>query len=546
MRKTVLASLLLLAACRGEPQTPFSVALTADTLSGTAPLVVNFSAAASEGGSDVGYRWNFGDGRAEQGSSSRSHTFTGPGSFPVTVEASRGEQTASATLTVAVAAPTAPPPNGAPTVTLTASRTAGRAPLTVAFEATATDPDGDPLRYLYNFGDGTTGEPGEASRSHRYAEPGRYAATVTVDDGRGGVAQAEVAVSVASAAPPTEPPPAPENEAPTVDLTASTTAGPAPLTVSFSAQAADPEGERVSYAWSFGNGETAAGNKSRTLTYTEPGRYTAAVTVSDGQASASADLTVTVEAPSTPPPPENAAPEVTVAADPVSGAVPLDVTLSAEAADPDGDELAYLWDFGDGTISSDNPASHLYREAGTYTASVTVSDRKGGKARAEVLVTADGGGSGGEGVPFYGQWAWAATGASGEARSGYLSVAEAATADDSGTDEFFVEGGKGAWAVCADGSAACGPDGVGRIDVVDFGAGRTFDIVFVDAATGEDRLVAFDEDDRLTSENGAPTFRGGGAWFNDDGSSDDLAFVMVKVADEPAAARNAARAASGR
>lgn len=246
--------------------------------------------------------------------------------------------------------------------------------------------------------------------------------------------------------------------------------------------------------------------------------------MSDGLAEASAEVAVTVEPP----------------ADPLSGTIPLDGTLGAEATDPDGDPLAHLWDFGDGTILGENSATHLYREAGRYTASVTVSDRKGGKTPAEVTVTVQDGDPGAPDVPFYGQWAWAATGTR-ETLTGYLSVSKASTSDDSGVDEFFVEGGKGAWASC-DGPQVCAPDGVGRIDVVDFGAGRTFDIVFVDGATGADRLVAFDEDDRLTNEDGAPTFRGGGAWFYDDGSSDDLSFVMVKVGDEPAAALGAALA----
>ncbi len=551
--RRVLYSLLLLVACGGEPdpQPAFSVALGADTLTGAAPLTVNFSASVPGGGNEVGYSWNFGDGTTVQGSPNRAYTYTAPGSYPVTVSATSSGQSAEATATVTVTPPVVPPPpeNTPPSVSLTASRTTGRAPVVVTFTATATDPDGDPLTYSFNFGDGETSNSGEAAQAHRYAEPGRYAATVTVADGRGGVAEAEVTVSVLDPepeVPPTAPPPTPpegENEAPTVELDANAATGTAPLTVSFSAEADDPEGDNLSYAWDFGNGEAAKGNSSRTLTYTEPGQYTAAVTVSDGLAETTADALVTVEAPNLPP--DNAAPSVSVSADPAGGAVPLDVTLSAEADDPDGDELAYLWDFGDGTISGENPASHLYRAAGTYTASVTVSDRKGGKARAEVTVTAAGSGSGGSDIPFYGQWAWAATGSPDGPLSGYLSVTEASTADDAGVDEFFVEGGKGAWASCEAG-ADCPPDGVGRIDVLDFGGSRTFDIVFVDGATGENRLVAFDDDDRLTNEDDAPTFRGGGAWFYDDGSSDDLSFVMVKVANEPAAALEAALAKASR
>jgi PKD repeat protein len=191
--------------------------------------------------------------------------------------------------------------------------------------------------------------------------------------------------------PPTELPRPPEdsepNEPPTVALSASTARGSAPLTVSFSADASDPDGDPLSYAWTFGNGDTAEGNSSHTVTYREPGDYTAVVTVSDGVAEERASFTVEVDEPPEPPA-SNTPPVVTLSATPVTGSTPLRVKLSADASDADGDEVSYLWDFGDGTISSDNPVTHVYRDAGDYSASVTVSDRRGGKTREEVTIEA--------------------------------------------------------------------------------------------------------------------------------------------------------------
>jgi len=45
------------------------------------------------------------------------------------------------------------------------------------------DPDGDALKYEWNFGDGQTAS-GE-SVSHVYSRPGDYTVGLTVDDGRG-------------------------------------------------------------------------------------------------------------------------------------------------------------------------------------------------------------------------------------------------------------------------------------------------------------------------------------------------------------------------
>ncbi len=63
-------------------------------------------------------------------------------------------------------------------------------------------------------------------------------------------------------------------------------------------------------------------------------------------------------------------------ADPVAGAAPLLVQFSASGHDPQGGELPYEWDFGDGGGSFNQSRAHV-PEAGTYTATVTVTDPQG-------------------------------------------------------------------------------------------------------------------------------------------------------------------------
>lgn len=55
-------------------------------------------------------------------------------------------------------------------------------------------------------------------------------------------------------------------------------------------------------------------------------------------------------------------------------AVALDGTAST---DPDGDELTYTWDFGDGTTGSSATPEHTYVENGEYLVSLTVTDAHG-------------------------------------------------------------------------------------------------------------------------------------------------------------------------
>jgi len=72
-----------------------------------------------------------------------------------------------------------------------------------------------------------------------------------------------------------------ENIRPNVALKVENQNGPPPLTVDFDASgSSDEDGKIVSYDWEFGDGETGSGEEV-SHTYTEPGTYTATVTVTD-------------------------------------------------------------------------------------------------------------------------------------------------------------------------------------------------------------------------------------------------------------------------
>lgn len=74
---------------------------------------------------------------------------------------------------------------------------------------------------------------------------------------------------------------------------------------------------------------------------------------------------------------DNRPPVAVASGTPLAGALPLNVTFSsAGSADPDaGQTLTYQWNFGDGTpVSNAANPSHVYSVAGTYTATLTVTD----------------------------------------------------------------------------------------------------------------------------------------------------------------------------
>ncbi|GGP07698.1 glycosyl hydrolase [Nonomuraea glycinis] len=95
------------------------------------------------------------------------------------------------------------------------------------------------------------------------------------------------------------------NRAPVAVASATPTSGQAPLTVAFSsAGTSDPDGDAITYAWTFGDGGTSTA-ANPTHTYTTNGTYTATLTVRDATgATGSANAMVGVG---------NTAPAVTVA-----------------------------------------------------------------------------------------------------------------------------------------------------------------------------------------------------------------------------------------
>ena len=81
--------------------------------------------------------------------------------------------------------------------TASASPSRGVGPLNVGFTATASDADGDPLTYRWDFGDGSAPS-ALASPSHVYNAPGVYEANLTVSSGADIVAAPPVKIVVGS------------------------------------------------------------------------------------------------------------------------------------------------------------------------------------------------------------------------------------------------------------------------------------------------------------------------------------------------------------
>jgi outer membrane protein OmpA-like peptidoglycan-associated protein len=89
-------------------------------------------------------------------------------------------------------------PNRPPVCRLTVPAE-GQVGQAVALDASgSSDPDGDPLSYTWDFGDGTPPAKTTFARAtHSYAKVGGYTVKVTVDDGRGGACTATAQIPIA-------------------------------------------------------------------------------------------------------------------------------------------------------------------------------------------------------------------------------------------------------------------------------------------------------------------------------------------------------------
>ena len=177
------------------PNAPPTASASATPLSGAAPLVVSFDGSASSDPDDdpLSYAWSFGDGENGTGAMV-SHTYDQPGTYTASLTVDDGNGGSDGT-TIFIQVQN--PANNAPIAEASANVTGGVAPLTVSFDASGSwDPDGDPLTYDWDFGDG--GQGSGVNPSHTYNDAGTFNAVVTVRDGRGGVDTAAVVITVTS------------------------------------------------------------------------------------------------------------------------------------------------------------------------------------------------------------------------------------------------------------------------------------------------------------------------------------------------------------
>ncbi|MEO8520719.1 MAG: PKD domain-containing protein, partial [Acidobacteriota bacterium] len=147
----------------------------------------------------------------------------------------------------------------------------------------------------------------------------------------------------------------------------------------------DPDGNPLSFAWSFGDG-TAASGPAPVHAFSQPGLHTVTLLVSDGRGGTSSASTLATVTAVSAEVPGNHAPTAS-AGGPYNGIAQASVTLHGEGlGDADNDPLTYAWSFGDGTTGTGATPVHIYLQPGRYTATLLVADGRGGSDAATAVV----------------------------------------------------------------------------------------------------------------------------------------------------------------
>ena len=310
------------------------------------------------------YKWDLGDGTSAEGVKvTKAYKTGGKYRIKLTVDDNAGTACSVVSQEKTIIVNSAPTVNAGSDIEKCLSMSQD---YKVSFNADGKDPDGDALKYTWDFGDGSTAT--GKSVTHTYAKGGSYTAKVTVDDGAGS------ACSIATSSAKVK-----LNKRPIADAGADQHACVGEE-VAFDGSGSRAEGSDATYRWDFGDGNKGEGINA-THAYKTGGKYQVKLVVDDGKGtgcSTAEDTAVALV---------NTKPTA-VLADIQKTSVGKQVVFDASgSSDSDGDPLKYSWDFGNGVTKTGGVReTYIYQEGGKYEANVTVNDGRGSSCSSDSKV----------------------------------------------------------------------------------------------------------------------------------------------------------------
>ena len=313
---------------------PLLAVFTADTTTGAIPLEVHFTDQSD--GEVTSWLWDFGDGETSAGQHP-VHVYDTPGSFTVCLTIHGPAGISIETKPNCVIATEIPP-----VAAFSADTTTGIQSLNVHFS----DQSGGTITsWLWNFGDGSTSA--EQNPAHHYWQAGFYTVSLTVTGPGGSDTETKSQYIVIA------------ESKPTAAFIAESNTGNAPFQARFINQSA---GLIDSYFWEFGDGGTSS-QKDPAYVYKHSGQYTVILSVFGfgGIDAMTKEQYITVNEPP---------PVAAFSVDTTRGNMPLRVVFTDQST---GSVDYWLWDFGDGGISTEQHPAHTYQYADSFAVSLTVS-----------------------------------------------------------------------------------------------------------------------------------------------------------------------------
>lgn len=304
------------------------------------------------------YRWDFGDGSTQQGNKTVSKKYTQGGDYLVSLNVDDNSQTVCSENRFEKRIYVNEPPQAEAGDETLLKCVNSPAELLVNFDASRSkDANGNDLDYFWDFGDGNTSR--GIQTSHQYQNFGKYDAKLILKDGSTlgcGTGVDFVTVQL--------------DRMPIAEA-GEKICGCSGENIVFDGTQSQFDFEKnIKAVWEFGDGKTAQGLKV-THAYVSPGKYDAVLTLNhtqNAQCKPSSD---------TRPVDINSPPKASIKAT-SSGCVGDIIEFEAIANDPDGDELEYYWNFGDGGATKNGTkVSYQYDHGGTYKVSLIVDDKKG-------------------------------------------------------------------------------------------------------------------------------------------------------------------------
>ncbi len=222
------------------------------------------------------------------------------------------------------------------------------------------------ISWNWNFGDGTTSN--LKNPTHKYTYKDRYTITLTVTDNLSASNSKTKTIDMT-------------NKKPHAYFTYSPT-NPTDLdTIKFTDESADSDGSVTLWNWNFDD-ETTSNLKNPTHKYTDNGKYSVTLTVTDDDdTSDSVTIDILVS---------NIPPTANFSYNPINPTNIDNIQFTDTSNDPDGTITTWNWNLGDNTDNSGKTIKHIYTTTGTYQISLTVTDNDGATNTKKTTITIKG------------------------------------------------------------------------------------------------------------------------------------------------------------